>query len=127
MKNAYPLIASIATALLLAIASPAQAQPGPGMGQGMGQGYGAGQGAGMGQGYGRGFNNTNTRGWSLMTAEERTAHRDKMWSAKSYEECKSIQQNHHQTMLERAREQGKTLPMPHRNPCDRMRANGYYK
>lgn len=137
MKNAYTLIASMAAALFLTIGSAAQAQPGPGMGAGMGPGYGAGagpgagSGAGMGQGYGRGrgfaFNNTNTRGWSLMTAEERTAHRDRIWSAKSYDECKSIQEENHKTMTERAKEQGKTLPTPRWNGCDRMKERGFFK
>ena len=135
MKNACTLIASMAAALFLTIGSAANAQPGPG--PGMGPGYGAGQGYGPGQGgmgpgyYGRGrgfaFNNTNTRGWSLMTAEERTAHRDKMWSAKNYDECKAIQEENHKVMTERAKEQGKTLPTPRGNGCDRMKARGYFK
>lgn len=133
MKNTCTLIASMAAALFLTIGSAAQAQPGPGagMGAGMGPSYGAGPGGGMGQGYGRGrgfaFNNTNTRGWALMTTEERTAHRDRMWSAKSYDECKSIQEENHKTMTERAKEQGKTLPTPRWNGCDRMKARGFFK
>lgn len=62
-----------------------------------------------------------------MTPEERTAHRDKMISAKNYEECKSIQENQHKAMIERAKEQGKTLPTPRQNGCDRMKARGFFK
>ena len=132
MNNTYTLIASIAAALFLSIGSAAQAQPGPGMGAGMGPGpgYGAGPGSGMGQGNGRGrgfaFNNSNTRGWSLRSPEERTAHRDKMWSAKSYDECKAIREEQHKTMLERAKDQGKTLPTPRQNVCDRMKSQGKF-
>lgn len=79
-----------------------------------------------GRGRGFAFNNTNTRGWSLMTAEERVAHRDKMWSAKSYNECKAIQDENHQAMTERAKVQGKTLPTPRWNGCDRMKARGFF-
>jgi len=130
MKNAYTLIAAMAAVLFITIAPTVQAQPGqgPGMRQGMGPGYGA----GMGPGYhdrsrGFAFNNTNTRGWSLMTIEEQAAHRDRMWSAKSYEECKAVQREHHEAMLERAKAQGKTLPMPRWNACDRMKAGGLFK
>lgn len=134
MKNAYTLVVSMAAVLLLSISSIAEAQPGPGSGMGPGSGYGMGPGGGggggMGQGNGRGrgfaFNTANTRGWALMTPEEQTAHRNKMFSAKSYDECKSIQETQHKAMMERAKEQGKTLPSPRQNGCDRMKARGYF-
>ncbi len=104
---------------------------GPGMqgqgmqGQGM-QGQGM-QGQGMGgKGGGFAFSQRNTLGWSLMTPEERTAHQQKMRSAKSYDECKSIQAEHHQLMAQRAKDQGKTLPAPRANACDRMKAKGFF-
>lgn len=49
-----------------------------------------------------------------------------MRSAKSYDECKSIQAEHHQLMEQRAKDQGKTLPAPRANACDRMKANGFF-
>ena len=135
MKSITNLMTSIAAICLLSIAAVAEAQPGPGMGPGngtgMGPGAGYGQGNGMGGGGGRGrsfaFNNGNTRGWTLMTQEERIAHRDKMFAAKSYDECKGIQAAQHKVLQERAKEQGKTLPMPRQNACDRMKARGFYQ
>lgn len=107
------------------LAAPSFAQPGPGMG-GMG-GMGPGMG-GMGPGKGRmAFNQGNTPGWSLMTAEERTAHQQKMWSFKTYDECKAYQAEHHTAMTAKAKEQGKTLPAPRANACDRMKARGQIK
>lgn len=56
-----------------------------------------------------------------------TAHQQKMWAFKNYEECKAYQQEHHQTMDARAKEQGKVLPVPRANACDRMQARGSFK
>ncbi len=143
MKNANSWIASLAAAVLLGIGTSASAQPGPGGGPGMGPGQGAGQGMGPGMGQGGGwrqggpgwggrggcrfaFNRDNTRGWSLMTQEERAAHRERMWSAKTYAECKAAQEENHNKMSERARAEGKTLPNPRWNACDRMRARGFF-
>lgn len=103
-----------------ALALPVLAQPGPGMGGGM-------QGAGPGAGRGMGFNKDNTVGWSLMSAEERTAHRNKMMSAKSYDECKTLQEEQHKTMEARAKGKGLALPAPRQNGCDRMKARGMFK
>lgn len=115
MKSRH--IALIAT-LMAAVVAPVAAQMGPGMG-GMG---------GMGPGKGRfALNQGNTPGWSLMTAEERAAHREKMWSFKTYEECKAYQAEHHKAMEAKAKEQGKTLPAPRANACDRMKASGQLK
>ncbi|MDT3736518.1 MAG: hypothetical protein ROZ00_09850 [Denitratisoma sp.] len=104
--------------------------PGGGMGPGMGPGGGMGGMGGMGPG-GRGmrfeFNKDNTPGWSLMTPEERTAHREKMLAAKTPEECKAVQEEHHQQMAARAKEKGQTLRGPRQNACDRMKARGFYK
>ena len=105
--------------------------PGQGMGQGMGPGAGMGPGQGMGPGGGRGkrfnFNKDNTPGWKLMSAEERTAHRDKMRGAKTYDECKAVQDEHHKAMEARAKEKGVTLAAPRFNGCDRMKARGFFK
>jgi hypothetical protein len=126
MKTSKLTMIALLAALL---AAPAFAQSGPGMGGGGGMGPGAGQGqAGMGPGKGRmAFNQGNTPGWSLMTAEERTAHQQKMWSFKTFDECKAYQAEHHTAMSAKAKEQGKTLPAPRANACDRMKARGQIK
>jgi hypothetical protein len=122
MKTSKLTMIALLAALL---AAPAFAQPGSGMG-GMG-GMGPGMG-GMGPGKGRmAFNQGNTPGWSLMTAEERTAHQQKMWSFKTFDECKAYQAEHHTAMTAKAKEQGKTLPAPRANACDRMKARGQIK
>lgn len=98
--------------------------PGGGMGPGMGPGGGGGGMAGQGRRYQ--FNQDNTPGWSLMTPEERIAHRDRMMSAKTFEECKAAQAEHHKQMEERAKQKGATLAGPRENSCDRMKARGFY-
>lgn len=114
-------LTQIATVLFLgaAIGTSAFSQPGPGPGAGMGPGGG--------KGMSFKFNQDNTRGWNLMSAEERTAHRDKMTSAKTYEECKAIQDQQHQTMETRAKEKGVSLAASRQNGCDRMKAQGFFK
>lgn len=68
----------------------------------------------------------NTRGWQLMTPEERIDHQARMRSFTSYEECLPYQAEVHRRMEERARERGLTLsPGPggceHLNPARRSR------
>ncbi len=120
------LIALLGSSLAL----PVYAQPGPGGGPGMGPG------AGMGPGPGRGarakgprfqFNRDNTYGWSLMSAQERTAYRDKMLAAKTYDECKAVQDERHTVMEARAKEKGVSLRGPRQSACDRMKARGLLK
>ncbi len=103
----------LAAAAALAFASALCAQgPGPGAGPG-------------GKGPGWRFNSGNTAGWSLMTAQERTEHRDKMLSMKSYEDCKAYQAEHHAKMTALAKEKGKSVPAaPRQNMCDRMKSAG---
>lgn len=101
------------------LAAPVLAQPGPGMGGGMGGGGGMGRRFALDQ--------NNTVGWTLMTPQERTEHRTKMWSFKNYNECVAYQQQHHDTMAARAQEQGKQLIMPRSNACERMQARGLFK
>ena len=113
MKRSH--IALIAV-LAATIAAPVTAQMGPGMG-GMGPGK-SGRFA---------FNQGNTPGWSLMSPEERAAHRDQMWSFKTYDDCKAYQAEHHKAMEAKAKEQGKTLPAPRANACDRMKGSGMLK
>lgn len=49
-------------------------------------------------------------GSQLMTQQERNEHRLKLQSAKTAEERETVRSQHHQQMLERARQQGVTLP-----------------
>lgn len=49
-------------------------------------------------------------GSQLMTAEERNEYRAKMRAAKTLEEREQIRREHHERMLERAKEMGVTLP-----------------
>ena len=117
-----------------ALAAPVFAQGGPGAGTGMGGGPGmqnAGPGtggAGMGQrgrgGRGMMFNQNNTRGWTLMTPEERTVFQKKMREVKTYDECKLIQADHRNSMETRAKGKGVTLQQPRRNACDNLKSRG---
>lgn len=49
-------------------------------------------------------------GSQLMTQQERNEHRTRMLSAKTADEREAVRAKHHQQMLERARQQGVTLP-----------------
>ncbi len=114
------------------VALPVYAQPGSGPGGGPGMGPGAGTGPGPGRGHkAKGprfqFSKDNTYGWTLMSAQERTAYRDKMLAAKTYDECKAVQDERHTLMETRAKEKGKTLPAPRQNGCDVMKARGLLK
>lgn len=73
------------------------------------------------------FNEKNTPGWSLMTAQERTAHRDKMHSFKTEDECKAYHDEHVKQMQERAKEQGKSFRPMRGDPCGMMRQRGFLK
>lgn len=96
------------------LSSSAMAQSGSGMKAGMGS-----------QNYR--LNSGNVYGWQLMSAEERSAHQQKMHSMKTYDECKAYQEQHHTEMEARAKEQGKTLPAPGHNGCNQMKARGFFK
>lgn len=49
-------------------------------------------------------------GWQLMTPQERAAYQQKMRAAKTPKERATIRAEHHKEMLERAKQQGVTLP-----------------
>lgn len=101
--------------------------PGMGMGGGMGPGrMGGMNGPGKMGGRGMRFNQNNTPGWTMMTAEERIAHQTQMRSVGSYAECKQVQSEHRVAMEARAKEKGVTLPMGRQNGCDRMKNMGFF-
>jgi hypothetical protein len=74
-------------------------------------------------------NQGNTWGWTLMTAEERAEHQNKMRAFKTYDECRAYQEEHHKLMEARAKEKGVTLPMGKAGGygCDNMKARGFLK
>lgn len=85
------------------------------------------QGSG-GPGRGAGIGRADTPGWALMTPEERNEHRAKMLGFTRYDDCAAYLAQHHQLMLERAKEKGVTLPaMPRQTFCERMKASGQLK
>jgi len=100
-------LSALAGALL--ITGSALAQPGPGRGPGPGAGWR--------------MNPGNTPGMALMTPEERNAHRDKMRSMQSYDECVAYVAEHHAQMVTRAQEKGITLPAP-RSSCEVRKNRG---
>ena len=116
MKRMLSIVAAMALAL------PAALAQGPGSGPGYGQG-GGGKGAGKGPGWS--FNKDNTRGWGMMSRDERTEHRDRMLSIKTYDECVAYLEEHRKLMDERAKERGRPGPaMPPQNMCERMKQAG---
>ncbi len=49
-------------------------------------------------------------GWQLMTPEERLEYRNRMRAARTEQEREAIRAEHHEQMMERAKERGVTLP-----------------
>lgn len=124
-------VITLATALGAVLSMSVWAQTGPGPGPAPGVVplmQGAGPGAGMGPGArGMRFDKANTPGWMLMTAEERAAHQNRMREVKTYEECKTVQAEHHSAMALRAKDKGVALRAPRQNACDNMKARGFVK
>jgi hypothetical protein len=89
----------------------------PGMGTRMGQGMGPGAQAGP-RGAGR-WGTDYTPGWGMMSPKERDDHRARIGAAKTYDECKTLQQQHRDAMAARAKERGVNapLPQPRRDAC----------
>jgi hypothetical protein len=109
MKRAMMIIAAAAFAASAALAQG----PGPGKGAGKGPGWS--------------FNGDNTRGWSMMSREERTEHRNKMMSMTSYDECVAYTEEHRKLMEARAQERGRSMPgQPAQNMCERMKRAGRF-
>lgn len=63
----------------------------------------------------------NTRGWQLMSPEERIAHQSKVRGFASLDECRTYQLAHHQQMAERARQQGIALPRDGQDICAHLK------
>lgn len=73
------------------------------------------------------FNQNNVPGWTLMTVDERNAHKEALEKLKTYEECKAYIAAFREKMEARAREQGKTLRGPRHFVCDQLRSSGAIK
>lgn len=108
-----------------ALAQPASA-PGPGpraSGPGPGAASAPGPGARMGMGpggrHGPRWGADFTPGWAMMSPKERDEHRARMQGAKTYEECRALQVQHHELMAARAKERGRAAPLaqPRRDAC----------
>ncbi len=63
----------------------------------------------------------NTRGWMLMSPQERLAHQEKIRSFTHYEDCRVYQVAHHRLMQERAARLGLVLPARGRDACAHLR------
>lgn len=108
---------------------PRAAGPGPGprgasapgtrMGPGMGMGPGGQAGP---RGAGR-WGADYTPGWALMSPKERDEHRSRMMAAKTYDECKTLQEQHRELMAARAKERGVNAPLaqPRRDACSGLK------
>jgi len=62
----------------------------------------------------------NTRGWDLMTPQERIEHQARVRGFTDYAACRAYQLQHHQEMAERARQRGLSLPGSGRDICDHL-------
>lgn len=63
----------------------------------------------------------NTRGWQLMTPDERVEHQSRIRSFSTLDECRSYQFSHHQLMEERARQRGMALPGSGQDICEHLK------
>lgn len=63
----------------------------------------------------------NTRGWQLMTPEERIEHQSRIRGFATLEECRSYQLSHHQLMEERAKQHGMALSGGGRDICEHLK------
>ncbi|WP_265944874.1 hypothetical protein [Dechloromonas sp. A34] len=59
----------------------------------------------------------NTRGWQLMTPEERIEHQAQVRGFTTLEACRNYQLGHHRLMEERARQREVALPGGGRDIC----------
>lgn len=63
----------------------------------------------------------NTRGWDLMTPQERIDHQARVRGFTDYQSCQAYRTQHHGLMVKRARQRGLTLPESGRDFCDRLK------
>ena len=63
----------------------------------------------------------NTRGWELMSPEERIEHQTRIRGFTTLEECRNYQVSHHQLMEERARQRGVALPGGGKDVCAHLK------
>lgn len=63
----------------------------------------------------------NTRGWQLMTPEERLAHQATIRAFDSYPACRAYQADHHRAMDERAKQQGRVLTPEQHDYCAHLK------
>jgi len=63
----------------------------------------------------------NTRGWQLMTPEERIAHQARVRGFSDYAACQAYRTEHHNLIVKRATERGLTPPDSHWDFCDRLK------
>ena len=129
-----------AVAALTVGAALAHGGYGPGYGMGHGMGFGgsdgpgtagcgagpgpvAGGGPGCGAGYGPG---AAGRSPALLSQEELAAHRAKMHSLTSYDECKAYVADFSKQLQARAKEKGQPAWGPTEVMCDRMKAHGHF-
>lgn len=111
-------LAAMAAALLLAAGVvPAQPGAGPGASPGANAPHGPGGPGRMGGPWGSDY----TSGWSMMTPQEREEHWAKLRSMTTPAECRAYMDQHHQQMLERAKQKGVGMPMrPRHDVCARL-------
>ena len=83
--------------------------------------------AGPGKGRMMEFGPNNAAGWSMMTPEERQAHRDRMHGFKSLDECKAYMEQHAKQMAERAGQRNLKHAGPRENACEVMQQRGWFK
>lgn len=63
----------------------------------------------------------NTRGWMLMSPQERIEHQARVRGFTDYDACQAYRAEHHALMVQRARERGLSLPGGHWDFCDRLK------
>lgn len=63
----------------------------------------------------------NTRGWMLMSQQERIEHQARVRGFTDYEACKAYRKQHHELMEQRARERGLKMSDDHRDFCSRLK------
>jgi len=66
-------------------------------------------------------NEENTRGWQLMSPEERIEHQARIRGFTRYEDCLAYRTEHHRLMVERAASAGLQLRQGGRDFCEHLR------